>query len=216
MFVELVAFGAGGALWFVGRWLGGLFSSTAATWGGWIGVGLCIAAYLTFLISYITFRRTSRRRVWREIGSSEVQEIEVEGARVIGIIPINDREPILAFDIGKGKVLAMQGPWLYDPRTYGAPLAEDEGDSLDDLVNGLAPPYSFPSGAFTLTRLPQSGLVIGIRVKGDYLDPGPFVEAWGIEYRFGDSELMEGKLSEIAHVLALEHARREANGNVGA
>ena len=135
-----------------------------------------------------------------------VQEIAVSHPRVVEIHLINDNEPILAFDIGDQKILFLQGQWLRASETYGAPHQAD--DPEDNIVNGLPKPFSFPSRAFTVLRLPHSGRVLNIRVQGDYLAPEKTVEALRREYEFGDSELLDGSVDDIAGVLAREHAKR--------
>jgi hypothetical protein len=119
---------------------------------------------------------------------------------------ISDNEPILAFDIGGGKILFLQGQWLREPSTYGAP--RQDGDPEEQFLNGLSKPFSFPSTAFTATRLPHSGRVLKITARGDYLAPEKKIEALRREYEFGDSELLDGALEDIAGVLAREHAKR--------
>jgi hypothetical protein len=120
---------------------------------------------------------------------------------------INDNAPILALDIGHGRVLLLQGQWLVnDASLYGAPPLH--GDPYDDYFNGLPPPHSFPSDSFSLTRLPHSGRVLKIRVEGNYRRPERTVEGLRPEYEFGDSELFDGDLDRIADVLAREHTRR--------
>lgn len=77
----------------------------------------------------------------------------------------------------------------------------------EQFLNGLPTPYSFPSSAFTVTRLPHSGRVLSVRVQGAYLPPEKEVETLRQEYEFGDSELFDGSLDDIAGVLARAHAK---------
>src|SRR5262245_16561249 len=65
-----------------------------------------------------------------------------------------------------------------------------------------------PGTEFTLSRLPQSGEVAGIRVTGNDVVPQVAIAALQPEYDFADSELLEGSLDDIADVLAREHERR--------
>ena len=116
-----------------------------------------------------------------------------------------DNEPILAFDLGGERILYLQGQWLYDERKYGAPPRNE--DPIEDVINGLPHPYSFPSTDFTIARFPHSGEVLSIRVSGCCLSPAADMHALKPEYEFGDSELFDGNLDDIAEVLAQEHAR---------
>lgn len=175
---------------------------------GWV-IG-CIAGaglLLVWLVWFIPYERRQRRRAALDAKDQIVQEITVRDPRVVEIDPDTDNEPVLVFDIGRGKSLFLQGQWLRDPSTYGAP--EHEGDPEEEFLNGLAAPWSFPSTSFIVTRLPHSGRVLGIQVMGEYRQPEKEIHgAWNREYEFGDSELFDGELDRIADVLAREHAAR--------
>jgi hypothetical protein len=186
--------------------LGSFLSPNAAVVGRWVGVGLAATVLLYALISFIPFDRRLRGRATKDLESQLVEEIHVSEARVVEIGLISDNEPILAFDIGDSKLLLLQGQWLRDEDTYGAERLI--GDPFEEFLNGLPAPYSFPSSEFTVIRLPHSGLVLGIRVRGAYLPPSETVEALKPEYEFGDSEVFIGQLEEVASVLASEHKRR--------
>jgi hypothetical protein len=190
-----------------GGWVAGFVAPAHVATGRWIGAAAGIAVFLAVLVTFIPFERRQRRRAAGDVNDMAVQDIEVRDPRVLEIGLINDTAPILAFDIGDGKLLFLQGQWLVDDVSlYDAPPLK--GDAYEDYFNGLPPPHSFPSRAFTLTRLPHSGRVLKIRVAGEYCRPEREVEALRPEYEFGDSELLDGALDEIAHVLAREHARR--------
>jgi hypothetical protein len=206
-------FGIGFSLllgWLGGR-IGSFHSEDAATFGRWIGWTLAAAIFVYVLVSFASLERRLRRRASKDARALAVQEVSVSDPRLVEIYPINDNEPILAFDIGQGKLLFLQGQWLRDPVTYGAEEAEElEDDACDDFLNGLPAPHSFPSSKFTVTRLPNSGRVLGISVEGEYLSPEVAVEALKREYEFGDSEILLGELDDIAGVLAREHAVKVA------
>jgi hypothetical protein len=192
----------------LGRWLGGLISADAAGYGQWLG---CLAAAIILAVALVSFVPYERRRRQRAVRDQEVQlveEIRVVEPRVVEVGLISDNEPILAFDIGDGKILYLQGQWLRDERTYGAPAVE--GDPDEEFINGLPAPYSFPSSEFTVSRLPHSGEVLGIRIAGKYVAPQAVVEVLKPEYEFGDSELFDGALEDIAGVLAREHERQRS------
>lgn len=205
--VAVLALLAGVATWFAGRWIGGLFSPAAAISGRILGAGVAVVGYVMFIVKFRPYERRWRERAQRDIEAAEVQEISVRGARVVEIGLIDDNEPILAFDIGKGLILFLRGQWLRESHIYGAE-AVDEDELEEEFINGLRTPHSFPSDAFTLMRLPHTGRVLSIRVEGEYLAPGPAVEALKPEYEFGESELFRGNLESIAAVLETEHSRR--------
>lgn len=192
----------------LGYWLGGFISEDAARYGALLGCLLAGILFVVALISFVPSERRQRRRAVRDRDAHVVEEIHVVEPSVVEIGLISDNEPILAFDIGDGKILYLQGQWLYDEKTYGAPARE--GDPHEEFINGLPEPYSFPSSEFTISRLPNCGEVLRIQVTGKYLAPQAAVEALKPEYEFGDSEVLEGPLDDIAGVLEREHERRRA------
>lgn len=198
---------AGVVLAWLGAWLGSFISPNAATAGRCIGAGLSLGLFFYALFSLIPLERRSRRRAAKDWESQIVEELSVSQPRVVEIGLINDNEPILAFEIGEGKLLVLQGQWLRDETTYGAKAPEEDAP-FDQYLNGLPPPHSFPSTEFTVVRLSHSGRVLGIRVRGEYLRPSETVEALKRGYDFRDSEILSGRLEDIAGVLAAEHARR--------
>ncbi len=191
-----------------GGWLGGFISADVSTYGQWIGGAIAAIIFVSLLVSFIPHERRRRQRASQDHSAQIVQDIHVTEPRVIEIALINDSEPILAFEIGDKKILYLQGQWLRDDATYGADLLE--GDACEEFINGLPEPHSFPSTEFTVSRFPNSGEVVGILVAGRYLAPEAEVEALKSEYEFGDSELFEGSLDDIAGVLAREHERRKS------
>ena len=192
----------------LGGWLGGFISPEASTYGNWIGWSAAASLFVYALVTFIPYERRQRQRASQDHETQIVQDVHVTEPRVIEIGLINDNEPILAFEIGENRILYLQGQWLRDDATYGAePL---EGDPYEEFLNGLPAPYSFPSIEFTVTRFPNSGDVVGIRVAGGYLAPEIEVEALKSEYEFGDAELLDGSIDDIAGVLAREHERRNA------
>lgn len=190
----------------VGSWAGGLVSPQAAGYGRWISWVFGLGMFIATLAIFIPYERRRRMRTRQDAAEHMVQEIAVSEPRVFEIRLISDNDPILAFDIGDDKILFLQGQWLREPQTYGAPPQTD--DPEEQFLNGLPRPYSFPNSAFTVTRLPHSGRVLRIRVQGNYLAPQKKVEALRREYDFNDSELFSGALENIAAVLAEAHAGR--------
>lgn len=193
----------------LGAWIGSFASQQAVIYGRWSGWAAGIGILVLALATFIPYERRQRLRRRKDSETLLVQEIAVSDPRVLEIGLINDNEPILAFDIGEQKILFLQGQWLREPGIYDAP--DQDIDPEEQFLNGLPKPFSFPSNAFTVTRLPHSGRVLSIRVQGDYLAPEKTVEALQREYEFGDSELFDGALDDIAGVLARAHAKRFAS-----
>jgi hypothetical protein len=192
----------------LGGWVGGFVSEDASAYGQWIGWILAAFLFVSAVVTFLPYERRLRKRAAQDERERTVQEIHVLEPRVIEIGLINDNEPILAFDIGDNKILFLQGQWLRDAGTYGTD--GPEGDPFDEFINGLPAPHSFPSTEFTVSRLPHSGEVLGIRAQGNYAAPQAEVEALKTEFEFGDSEIFDGSLDDIAAVLAREHERRSA------
>lgn len=209
-YVWVVLFSAGTAFAFgiLGRGLGSFISTEVTTYVQWAGWFAGVALAIPLLAALIPYERRQRRLASRDDDCQIVQEIHVTDPRVVEIGLINDNAPILAFDTGGGTILLLQGQWLLECETYGAELSRnDEGD---EFFNGLPPPHSFPSTDFTITRFPNSGEVLRIRVAGDYSAPDAIVEALRPEYQFQPSEIFSGSLDDIVGVLAREHAARTA------
>lgn len=191
----------------IGGWLFGIVSADAATYGQWAGWSAGAILFVSALVAFIPYERRQRHLASIDHETQLVQDIQVTASRVIQIGLIDDNEPILAFDVGEHKILYLQGQWLWDHATYGAePL---EGDAYEEYINGLPAPHSFPSTKFTVTRFPNSGEVVSIRVSGGYCVPETEVEALQPEYEFGQSELLDGSVDDIAGVLAREHEHRQ-------
>jgi len=207
----LVVFAVGAAWMFgiLGHWLGSFVSEDVSTYAKW--VGWCAGAALTIpiLVEIIPYDRKQRQLTSRDHDSQVVQDIHVTNPRVVEIALINNNAPILALDIGEDTILFLQGQWLINHEIYGAEIPP--GDEGDEMINGLPSPHSFPCTKFTITRLPNSGVVFRIQVAGEYLAPESVVDALKPEYRFQDSEIFKGSLDNITGVLALEHAAKTAS-----
>jgi len=189
-----------------GGWLAGWFSPERVTLGRAAGAVIGLGIFLYAVLSFRAYERRLRRRAARDLDEMAVQEITVRDPRVVEIGLISDNAPILAFAIGEGKLLFLQGQWLVNHAIYDAPPLD--GDPDEQYLNGFPPPYSFPSSTFVLVRLAHSGRVLRLRVAGNYVRPETEVEALRPEYEFGDSEIFSGELDQVAAVLAREHAAR--------
>ena len=183
--------------------------------GLWIGLAIGLALGGGLFALFLPVHLDGRR--WAAEDVQRVQEIEVINPRLFEIDLISDNEPILVFDIGDGKLLFLQGQWLREPDTYIE--SADANNRMDDgetehwsqiVLNGLPPPNSFPSNHFTLVRRPHSGKVLRITVHGKYIRPEKTVEALRPEFDFGDSEVFDGPLENIADVLVREHWSRKS------
>ena len=192
----------------IGGWIGGFTSPEAAQSGRLIGWIVAVTLFVVVLTKFSRFERGRRRLARQDRELQQVQEIHVVNPRVVELTALTDNEPVLAFDIGDDQVLFLQGQWIRDEATYGMVPVESD-DAQEDFLNRLPPPHAFPSTEFTVTRLPHSGSVLGIRVSGEYIHPGTPVVAMEMDYAFGDSELFAGTLDDIAGVLQREHQRRQ-------
>ena len=153
------------------------------------------------LRSFVPFLRRRKHRAEEDATTGVVEEITVWGARVVELFPRKDEDPVLVFEIGEGRVLLLLGQWLRDAETYGAPPVQ--GDPNQETCNGLDPPWAFPSDSFTVTRLPHSGRVLGIRVTGPYLPPAdPVAEL--LPHEWAASEVFSGSLEEVVTRLTMK------------
>lgn len=212
---------SGGLAWtfgLIGYWVGSFSSPMVASYARWAGWITGVALGLPILFALIPFDRKLRKLAERDHVAQLVQDIHVVDPRVIEVAAIGNRSPNLAIDIGAGKILYLQGQWLYKEELYGAVSpAEDEGDDGDDRFNGLRPPFSFPATEFVISRLPVSGEVLRIQVLGDYIQPGPPRDVLKPGYDFRPSELFSGSLDDIAGVLERAcRASRSSEPAVGA
>ncbi len=154
---------------------------------------VCARMYLGYLAS----ERARRRLAERDARDLSVQVIEVKNPRSVTLHPNSGVDPVIGIDVGAGRVLLLQGQWLWDHDTYGAALEEAPDDGV---FNGL-PEHAFPSSRFVLSRLPHSGTVLSIAVLGEYVHPGPEADALP-EQTLRDSELFDGTLDTLAEDLA--------------
>jgi hypothetical protein len=122
----------------LGYWLGGFISEDAGKYGAWLGCLLGVILFVVALVRFVPYERRQRRPAVRDREAQLVQEIHVVDPRVIEIRLISDNEPILAFDVGDGKILYLQGQWLREEKTYGT-LAREE-DPHEEFINGLPEP----------------------------------------------------------------------------
>jgi hypothetical protein len=140
-----------------------------------------------------------------------VQEIRVWNARAIELWSETDNEPILCFDIGDNRVLYLAGQWLLDASTYGEERQESKDPLVDQplTINGLMGQKAFPNTDFTVVRDVERGDVLAIRCAGEWLPQDcDRHDGMELEYEFESSELFEGRLDDISHVLATAHRKR--------
>lgn len=175
-----------------------------------VEIALVLASVLAGLVLGSLPAREYRRHMSRncmrareDLVSGVVQILHVRGGRVVVKEPYNDEGRALIFDVGDGWLLLLQGDWLYDESTYGAPARSlDEVEAADDTghINGVPDPHGFPSGDFELDRAERSGIIFGIRVRGPYLEPCRTAGWKEIKPGLDDamSVLVPGDLGQIA------------------
>jgi len=138
---------------------------------GWIGEVGAIGLFIIISIKFYKYEQELRKRAEKDYDNITIEEIIVESDKVYEICSIDNNDPILAFDIGENKVLYLQGQWIRDWETYNLkedPSISDEGD---DFINGLAPPYAFPTDKFIIIRSSHIGEVFSIKLLGEYIEP---------------------------------------------
>lgn len=162
-----------------------------------------IAVFALVGVLYLIKRRRRPTAADLDFDHARVEVLRVKEARVCELALIDDNEPILCFQIDDDHLLYLQGPWLRNPRLYGASLLQD--DPLDERINGLPDPFGFPCAEFTLERFPHTGRVLSIRPASGYTPVENIVDALSSEYEFRDSEVFQGRLEEIETVLEKAH-----------
>ena len=177
--------------------------------GAGTGAGVIIA--VIFVVRGVTLLRRelapTRAAGQEDLDGGVAHELRVEGARWLALQPDSDSiEPALCADIGGGRLLFLVGQWLWEPGLYGdtdeaAEKARKE-DAGEGYVNGLPPPFAFPTADFTLRRLPSSGTVTRIEIRSDYVTPaaGPAIAAKA--GRYPDSAVTEGRLNRVEQALS--------------
>lgn len=179
---------------------------------------LAIAAVGVSTVTWVLkihFRHEKKRLqgAVRDLEMGQVQEIYVHEPRIFRLSPlkVDDLVPChLCLDLGEGLLLYLGGEWIFDPLIFGATI--DDLEKLQetdfDRVNFMPDPFGFPCTEFILTRLPGSGTVLSVKILGKYLGPLDELDVMEREHDFQDSELLQGKLEDIAMILAREHERR--------
>ncbi len=161
--------------------------------GALVGAGLAVGGLLTLVRSFRHFEGKRQSRGRRDLADAQVECLEVVTADVVELDPVGDNDPALCFQIAPGTLLLLQGQWLREPSIYGAP--ENEDDPLDDRLNGLPDPFSFPAAAFELVRLPHSGRVLSLKPAGAYVHPRRVHgELLDLDRHPADSEILTGSL----------------------
>lgn len=138
-----------GALGGVAGWIAERISADAGAVGRWTGWVIGGVLWVWLLIRCVREERRRRRGLLQEAAEGRVQQVSVTDPRVVSLEAVTESDPALVFDIGEGRLLLLQGNWLYDEKTYGAPPVEDEHE---DFLNGLPAPHRFRA-----RRSPSSG-----------------------------------------------------------
>lgn len=169
-------------------------------WGG-VVAGFIVSAMICVAFCILTLRddldrRSHFRRHYDKFVLEDIHVIlpEVFTLSTYGAVP----SPTIVVQLDARQILFLSGPWLLDPQTYGvAPAAVAE---RAPTFNGLPMPHAFPNTQFTVTRLPDSGEVLAIRVAGVYLDPGPPANVRVGQYSGPASELLSGRWEEAEEI----------------
>lgn len=203
--ISVFCVGLGYALWLAGGWVAGLFSADATRIGNVVGALLGVAAFAWSAISFGRMLRRDTERAKTAQDTGVVQEIRVRAGRAVQWEGLHSSmDPAVCIDIGGGRLLLLLGQWMYyRERIFSVPAGgvPEQTDELDEkYLNGMPPPWSFPSTAFTIRRVPDTGTVLSIRVEGTYLEPTP--SDFDFEsLRLDDmprSSVLEGSLSALA------------------
>jgi len=132
----------------------------------------------------------------------------------VELMPVGARDPAILFVGDNDRMLVLQGQWLRLAETYGAP--EPDIDQTEETFNFLDPPHAFPTSDFVVTRLPQSGDVLDIRLAGSYVAPEKPVDLLDDSHEFGDSLVLDGTLetfesaaAEVWSEMRSRHSRGE-------
>lgn len=142
------------------------------------------------------------RRRAAQLAGVEVEILQVECERAVALEGEHSSvDPALLVEIGGGKLLFLCGQWAWDPATYGA--GDDASSSEDTQAwNRLFPPHEFPARRFTLTRLPLTGQVLGIRIEGPTLLPERSLQVELAARRPRRSDVVTGSLGDVEGALA--------------
>lgn len=114
--------------------------------------------------------RPIRWRLQRDLAATIVQELELSAAEPVRIPGDHSSvEPAYGFECEGEHTVVVQGQYLLDAPTYGAPIEstnEEEVVDEEQSANCLPAPFTWPSDRFTIHRFPNSGEVIRIDVQG--------------------------------------------------
>ncbi|MEM7313843.1 MAG: hypothetical protein AAF497_11895, partial [Planctomycetota bacterium] len=196
----------GFAVGFIGGWLGGFLSPDVAVAARYGGLLVGLAGLVYGYITYWPYERERRKQAEADSSDAVIEELSVKTSRVAEIFCLSSHEPCLVFDLGQDRLLYLHGQWIRWDSTYDAPSIIDDGN--DEFFNLHEPPFSFPADEFVVTRLPNSGYVFGIEIKGEYLEPDDPIDALKREFNFNDCEIIPGLIDDVANSLQAEHERR--------
>ncbi|MDH5509782.1 MAG: hypothetical protein OEZ32_05430 [Nitrospinota bacterium] len=171
---------------------------------------------LLYLFTTVSFNLSDLPRIRNarlDLLSGTVQQIHVKNPTAILLGYNNTVDPLLALDLGEGKILYLYGQWMFDNRIFGAPEFDQEvldEENLQKRVNGMPDPYGFPSTEFTLVRMRHCGRVLSVSVVGEYLPPEERTQTLlePCEY-LNESELFDGGIQDIAFLIRAEDTRRK-------
>jgi hypothetical protein len=143
------------------------------SWSAPVGIPVAIVLVLLALAVMLGFGEhllVARRKMKHDLARGVVELVVVDGADTVLATSDGDPvHPLFAFELEGDKALALIGQWLWGKRIYGCESSDVIETDLQG--NGLPAPWSFPATAFTVHRLPASGDVLHIEVRGAPLKP---------------------------------------------
>lgn len=191
-------------------WIGGFINDQVGRWCSFTGIAIGLLIYIKPAIYYKKRAAKSIEEAKQDLELGKVQDIEVWTDRVDRIVAYSDNEPILCFQISPEQCLFLQGQWLWDSHTY-EPNEEPDYD-LDDecTMNGFIDDRGFPNGHFILTRMFNHGRVLCIKILGQFLrqENETIVFKPEYDYKFKDSEIMDGSLEDIEMTLQRHYEKK--------
>ncbi len=201
----LVFIGGGLAflLWLLLSWIIGFWSESAASYAGYAAIGIGLFVGVRASISFLRFNKIRQAAAIEYLKEGKIDEIEVRASAVSKILLLNDNEPILCFQVDAGRLLYMQGQYMYDPHVYDQLDEEDQHNEMS--VNGMNGAKAFPNDHFIIRRLPRHGRVLTITLLGHALEWEREVDVLKPEYDFPDSILIEGSLDSLSESLEEAH-----------
>jgi hypothetical protein len=120
-------------------------------------VGLVVGWYFQLDI------RRAQRRLRADLAKGDVELFSIKPSRTLRQRQGDPSIDRYFYDVGESTILVLQGVW---DQTFKKGIAENEDE--DPPVD---PRQRLPSTLFSIQRLPTYGLILGVEVQGDPLEP---------------------------------------------